>query len=207
MKRAILLATVAVAFAAGASRAADLYGSPYAAPYAGPAAYPANVWTGPYIGANLGYQIGSVYNWGAEPNGIAGGVQAGYLWQSGQIVLGAEVDLQASAAEDTFAGYKFTNPWFGTIRGRFGYALNNILLYGTAGLALGQLNVEGFGGSESNLLGGWTVGAGLEVAFTQHVSVRAEYLYTDLSDTNYVLTGMNHGIESSILRFGLNYKF
>ncbi len=207
MNRAILLATAAVALAAGVARAADLYGSPYATPYAAPAGYPANVWTGPYIGANLGYQIGTVYNWDADPGGIAGGVQAGYLWQSGQIVLGGEVDLQASGAEDTFANYKFSNPWFGTVRGRVGYALNNILLYGTGGLALGQLNVEGFGGSESNLLGGWSLGAGLEVALTQHVSVRAEYLYADLSDTNYVLTGMNHGIESSILRFGLNYKF
>jgi outer membrane immunogenic protein len=207
MNRAILLATAAVALAAGVAHAADLYGSPYATPYAAPAAYPANVWTGPYIGANLGYQIGSVYNWSADPGGITGGVQGGYLWQSGQIVLGGEVDMQASGAEDTFANYKFSNPWFGTIRGRIGYALNNVLLYGTGGLALGQLNVEGFGGSESNLLGGWSLGAGLEVALTQHVSVRAEYLYTDLSDTNYVLTGLNHGIESSILRFGLNYKF
>lgn len=207
MNRAILLATVTVALAAGAARAADMYGNGYGTPYAAPAAYPANVWTGPYLGANLGYHIGSVYNFSVEPHGVVGGVQAGYLWQSGQIVLGAEVDLQASAADDTFGVYKFSNPWFGTIRGRFGYAMNNILLYGTAGLALGQLNVEGLGGSESNLLGGWAVGAGLEVALTQHVSVRAEYLYTDLSDTNYVLTGMNHGIESSILRFGLNYKF
>ncbi|MEZ5788943.1 MAG: porin family protein [Xanthobacteraceae bacterium] len=205
MNRAILLATVAMAVAVGAARAADLYGTP--SPYSVPVAYPANIWTGPYIGANLGYQIGSVYNWDVEPHGITGGIQAGYLWQSGQIVLGGEADIQASAAEETFAGYKFSNPWFGTIRGRVGYALNNVLVYATAGLALGQLHLEGFGGSESNLLGGWTAGLGLEVAFTQHVSVRAEYLYTDLSDTNYVLTGMNHGIESSILRFGLNYKF
>jgi outer membrane immunogenic protein len=207
MNRTILLATVAAVLAAGASQAADLYSSPYATPYAAPVAYPANVWTGSYIGANIGYQTGGVYNWAADPKGVVGGLQAGYLWQSGQLVLGAEVDIQASGAEDTFAGYKFSNPWFGTLRGRLGYALNNILLYGTGGLALGALDLEGFGASESNILGGWTLGAGIEVALTQHVSARAEYLYTDLSDTNYVLTGMNHGIESSILRFGLNYRF
>lgn len=207
MKRAILLATAAVALATGVSRAADLYGSPYATPYAAPVAYPANVWTGPYVGANIGYQAGAVYNWAVDPSGVAGGLQAGYLWQSGQLVIGGEVDIQASAAEDTFANYKFSNPWFGTLRGRIGYALNNVLLYGTGGLALGELEGSGYGMTESNLLGGWSLGAGIEVALTQHVSVRAEYLYTDLSDTNYVLTGMNHGIESSILRFGLNYKF
>lgn len=207
MNRAILLATAAIALAAGASQAADLYGSPYATPYAAPVAYPANVWTGPYIGANIGYQAGGVYNWAADPSGVVGGLQAGYLWQSGPLVLGGEVDIQASAAEDTFANYKFSNPWFGTLRGRIGYALNNILFYGTGGLALGTLEVSGFGASESNLLGGWTAGAGIEVALTRHVSVRAEYLYTDLSDSSYVLTNMNHGIESSIVRFGLNYKF
>ena len=32
-----------------------------------------------------------------------GGGQVGYNWQYGQFVFGAEADLQASGAEDTFA--------------------------------------------------------------------------------------------------------
>ena len=35
--------------------------------------------------------------------GIAGGIQVGYNWQSGQFVFGGETDLQLSGADDTFA--------------------------------------------------------------------------------------------------------
>lgn len=204
MKRTVLLAMIAAAFAAGATRAADLYGGPYAA---APVAYPAKTWTGPYIGANVGYQLGSVTNSGADPRGVAGGVQGGYNWQYNQLVLGGEVDIQLSDADDTFAAYKFSNLWFSTLRGRVGYAMNNILLYGTGGFALGQLRAEFLGATETHLLGGWSVGAGLEVGLTPNWSARAEYMFVNLSGTNYVLTGMNQGIESSIVRFGLNYRF
>ena len=80
-------------------------------------------------------------NSSTDPSGIAGGLQAGYNWQNGQFVFGGETDLQFSGADDTFAPWKFSNPWFGTLRARAGYAMNNILFYGTAGLAYG--GVEG----------------------------------------------------------------
>ena len=32
--------------------------------------------------------------------------------------------------------------WFGTVRGRAGFAVNNILLYGTAGVAYGQTSAD-----------------------------------------------------------------
>ena len=67
-------------------------------------------------------------NTGADPSGFLGGGQVGVNWQSGQFVDGVEGDLQASGAGDTFAGYKFSNPWFGTIRGRAGYAFDNDVL-------------------------------------------------------------------------------
>ena len=54
-------------------------------------------------------------------------------------MFGAETDIQLSSAEDRFALWKFSNPWFGTLRGRGGYAHNNLLFYGTVGLAYGTL--------------------------------------------------------------------
>jgi outer membrane immunogenic protein len=80
------------------------------------------VWSGPYVGLNLGYLSSNVGLLAARPRGISGGIQAGYNWQSGPVVFGGEADVQASAAEDTFAPFKFSNPWFGTVRGRLGYA-------------------------------------------------------------------------------------
>src|SRR5688572_27785665 len=81
-------------------------------------------WSGGYAGANFGYQWGRFTSSPLDPRGINGGVQAGYNWQTGQFVLGGEVDAQLSGAEDTFAACKFSNPWFGTARGRIGYAMN-----------------------------------------------------------------------------------
>ena len=71
-----------------------------------------------------------------------GGGQIGANWQIGTWVLGLEADIQGSGANDTFAGYKFSNPWFGTVRGRGGYAMNNVLLYITGGLAYGGGKVD-----------------------------------------------------------------
>ena len=68
------------------------------------------------------------------------GRRAGRLQrQFGQFVFGAETDLQVSGADDTFASWKFSNPWFGTLRGRAGVAMNNVMFYGTLGLAYGTL--------------------------------------------------------------------
>ena len=50
-----------------------------------------------------------------------GGVQAGYNVQYSQFVFGGETDLQVSGANDTFAPWKFSNPWFGTLRARAGW--------------------------------------------------------------------------------------
>ena len=199
MKRTIILAATVAAMAAGASRAADYYGG---APYpATPAAYIAqNTWTGPYIGANIGYQFGNTSFFNLEPSGVAGGVQGGYNWQFGEIVVGGEADFQFSGAEDTtFAAFKFSNPWFGTVRARLGYAMNNILFYAAGGLAYGKGELDFLGFSEDHILGGWSVGAGLEVGLTRNLSARAEYLFVDLSPTNYVFSNMNAGIKSSIV--------
>jgi hypothetical protein len=75
----------------------------------------------------------------APGSGIAGGLAAGFNWQNGNYVYGGEADINLSAANDTFAPWQFSNPWFGTVRGRAGVAINNVLLFGTAGLAYGEL--------------------------------------------------------------------
>ena len=122
-------------------------------------------------------------------------------------MFGVETDIQASAADDTFAPYKFSNPWFGTLRARIGYAINNVMLYGTGGLAYGDLKGEFFGLSENKTLVGWTAGAGIEYAFTQNWSAKLEYLYMDLASRTYSVTGVDNGLHSNFLRLGVNYHF
>ena len=110
-------------------------------------------------------------------------------------------------ANDTFAAYKFSNPWFGTVRGRAGYAMNNVLIYGTGGFAYGGGTVSFGAISSSQTHTGWTVGAGVEVGLTQNWSAKAEYLYLRLDDQSYVLTGLNNGFQSNLFRLGVNYRF
>jgi outer membrane immunogenic protein len=164
-------------------------------------------WAGPYLGGNIGYAWGSVDNAFAKPSGFVGGVQGGYNWQNGAWVFGLEADIQASGADDTFAPWKFSNPWFGTVRGRGGYALNNVLFYGTLGLSYGALRAETFGLSESHTSIGWTAGVGAEFGFAPNWSAKIEYLYVDLSRSNFVVTGASHGYSFGAVRAGVNYRF
>jgi outer membrane immunogenic protein len=204
MKSLFRAAAFAAALIATPAAAADLYGK---APAYAAAPFNAYNWNGFYVGVNLGYQWGKVTNWAASPGGVMGGGQAGYNWQFNQFVLGLEADLQGSAANDTFAAFKFSNPWFGTVRGRAGYAMNNVLIYLTGGLAYGGGRIEFAGISETQTHIGWTLGGGVEVGLTPNWSAKAEYLYVRLDDRSYVLTGVNNGLQSNVFRLGVNYRF
>ena len=206
MKRVLVLsAAVASSVVSAPVSAADL--PPHHRAYTVAQPYGQYSWIGPYIGANLGYQFGDATSTGLDPHGVTGGIQGGYNWQTGPWVFGVEADIQGSGADDTFAAFKFSNPWFGTLRGRIGYAFNNILLYGAGGLAIGGGDMELLGVSETNTHVGWALGLGLEVGITPNWSAKAEYLYVDLDKESYFLTGTRVGIESSVLRFGVNYRF
>jgi outer membrane immunogenic protein len=206
MKRAIfgtVLALAVISALATPTRAADLYRGPA---FAATPFNPYN-WNGAYVGVNLGYQWGKNTNWPTNPSGLMGGGQIGYNWQSGAFVFGVEADLQASGADDTFGAYKFANPWFGTLRGRAGYAMNNVLIYLTGGFAFGGGRVNFGGLTETQTHTGWTLGGGVEVGLTPNWSAKAEYLYVELSDQGYVLTGVKNGFQSNVFRLGVNYRF
>jgi outer membrane immunogenic protein len=206
MKKIIYAAGLTIAMGAGAAAAADMQAPSYyaPAPVAAPGAFS---WVGPYAGLNLGYQWGSVTHSATDPSGIFGGVQLGYNWQSGQFVYGAETDIQLSGADDTASPIQFSNPWWGTTRGRVGIAWNSFLFYGTAGLAYGGLDSKTAGISEDHTHFGWTIGTGVEVALNRAWSAKAEYLYVDLNDRSYSTTGTSNGFWSNMLRLGVNYHF
>lgn len=207
MKRLVVGAAALVAAGWTASaEAADLnYGQ--RAPYTVNQPLNAYSWAGPYLGGNIGYEWGSVDNNPSKPSGFVGGVQAGYNFQNGPWVFGIEGDIQAAGADDTFAPWKFSNPWFGTLRGRAGYAFNNVLFYGTAGLAFGELRAQTFGWTESHTTAGWTIGAGAEVGLAPNWSAKLEYLYIDLSTSQFAIRGVSNGYSASVVRAGVNYHF
>jgi outer membrane immunogenic protein len=103
------------------------------------------------------------------------------------------------------------------VRGRVGYAFDRNLIYLTGGLAYGGLNGNWWHGSTSNQ--GWTLGGGIEYAFTDNWTGRIEGLYVDLNSGNhsashtrngvlgtYTVSG-NSGSGGGIVRAAVNYKF
>lgn len=197
----LLAGLVLAAAAAAPAHAADL-AYPAPAAYAAPA--PVFSWTGFYVGGNAGYGWGTA-DYSDDTDGFLGGVQAGYNWQVGQVVFGLETDIQASNIESP----NFTLDYFGTIRARLGFAMDQFLVYGTGGFAYGSGSYEVLGLTNSQTQTGWTIGAGGEYAFAPNWSARVEYLYVDLGSQNFdTITGpVDVGTDANIVRLGVNYRF
>ncbi|WP_424362887.1 outer membrane protein [Methylocystis parvus] len=159
------------------------------------------------LGPNLA-PTGAVWAAGSpNANGVIGGVQVGYNYQfpGTRFVVGVETDFMGAGLNGatTVVGspvagtnifpfihtYQELN-WFGTVRGRVGYAiLPTLLIFGTGGFAYGHVSnnyvvgyTNGFldGAWNSGVRTGWAAGGGLEWAFMPNLSIRAEYLYVDL---------------------------
>lgn len=208
------------AFAGGTAAAADL--QPRYQPVPRAAIYnPIYNWTGFYLGINGGGGWGRSQWDGVDKFDLSGGLiggTIGYNWQFGQAVVGIEGDIGWSGIRGSTtvlcpAGCETRNHWLATARGRVGYSFDRFLPYLTAGLAFGDINATtpGFPGG-SITTAGWTVGGGLEFGIVPNVSVKAEYLYVDLSNFN---CGFNCGLAANgdvsfyanIFRAGLNVRF
>jgi outer membrane immunogenic protein len=207
----ILLASVALLGFAGAASAADL---PVRAAPPAPiiASVPVFTWTGFYVGVNAGYgwntndsiTVGGVRFDLDDEGGFVGGAQAGYNYQIGSFVVGLEGDIQYAdfGGDDRFdfdrdgiADDDFNNSdWFGTVRARAGVAFDRALIYATGGFAFADDAT------------GWTVGGGLEYAFTNNLSAKVEGLYVNLDqDDNFL--GIDNDAEFGVVRAGLNFRF
>jgi len=140
--------------------------------------------------------------YGSTTAAVTGGGQAGYNWQFNNVVLGVEGDIKGGGLSTTTSvppgglanfpagsSFRASSDWDASIRGRLGYAWNQFLLYGTGGVAFGNVNLKanfapgagtpGTTSSSSTTLIGPTYGGGVEYAVNPNVSVGAEYRYTD----------------------------
>jgi outer membrane immunogenic protein len=160
-------------------------------------------------------------------------------------VVGVEADInyldRGNNGDYTVVGtngntYSFhhgdSNNWFGTVRGRVGIAFDRFLPYFTGGWAFGgkqggvsgtyiatgttgtgtALVGNGNGGSSS----GWTLGGGVEYAFSNNMSFKVEYLHVSLGDNNRALYVTNGGTDFfsfknenkfDVVRAGVNWRF
>jgi outer membrane immunogenic protein len=193
-----------------------------------------------------GFPSGNLYP-NLKPNGVFGGLQVGYDRQLGSWVIGAVADIQAA---DFKASRTVATPtstccnvdeslsakinWFGTVRGKVGFAANDWLFYGTGGLAYGEAKSTlglsctpggvgcagatiGFAGSQSETKVGWSAGAGISKAFGNW-NVGVEYLHIDLGRSSVTATSTTGFFTATTVtasqrfieemaRVTVNYKF
>lgn len=193
-----------------------------------------------YWGAGLTPQLNTQGD-STTPTGIVAGGQLGYNFQSGPIVYGLEADFDytgfSATRDNTFVlvapniiHEEMSSHWLATVRGRLGVVptqLSNLMIYGTGGLAIGQVRYfsqenhtivpETNTIDVSKIRTGWAAGVGAEYAIDPRWIARLEYLHVDLgTETD---TGVNSppapssditrsiSYKSDIIRVGLNYMF
>ena len=222
MKKVLLASACLFALAAPAS-AADLAARPYTKAPVAPLASVYN-WTGFYLGIVGGGAWEASSGDPKMQGGFVGGT-AGYNWQTGNVVFGLEADaawadVSASAAGTVFvagvggvpASLTSRTDAMGTVRGRIGWAINNVLLYGTGGYAWIDnkltATLGGLSASDSKFHSGWTVGAGVEAFFAPQWSVKGEYLYRSLDGETYFSGTVPTGtLNLHTVQVGVNYHF
>jgi outer membrane immunogenic protein len=154
-----------------------------------------------------------------DTSGIMGGGYTGFNFEiAPSWVLGIEGDFSFTDLDKTVP---CNNPafncnsgadWTASLRGRVGYAFDRVMIYGTGGVAWldynGFTSLPGVKFKDSETLTGWTVGGGLEWAFTDNLIGRAEYFYAD-----YGKATMQYDVPypidptTNVVRVGLAWKF
>lgn len=211
MRKSLIASVAAIALAAGwtvQASAADL-------PMFEPAPPPPLLftWTGFYVGGHLGYGEGNfsgrfhpglpgqdpgeknLFFSSVDPNGILGGIQAGYNWQAGAFVLGLEGDVSFLDWDDRVTNAR--GDWIeadvgllASVRGRLGVAFDRVHIYGTGGIAFSDAKVRAYDidtdtrGSAKVDNVGWVAGGGAEFMITESISLRAEGLYYSFRDSS-----------------------
>ncbi|WP_431322647.1 outer membrane protein [Rhizobium sp. YTU87027] len=172
-------------------------------------------WTGPYAGLRGG--IGFLNSDFSVPGASSsddfnGGLVGGFLganYQMDSIVIGIEGDLSYTwnkkdltvLGTPTEAGTDVS----GSVVGRVGYAVDRALIFATAGWAATRATVDTPAGDEDKTFNGWTVGAGLDYAFTDNLFGRAEYRYNDYGNED--IQGANVDLDEQVVSAGIGVKF
>jgi outer membrane immunogenic protein len=221
---------------------------------------PVYSWTGWYVGATAGaawgsfdpvtstfsvpggyFQTSSVPAVNAagvqsiKPSGFTGGIEAGYNWQTGPLVVGLEADfeylgLRGSSSNGAIypccapTGFNIATSaktdWLFTGRPRIGFANNNWLFYATGGVAVTDLHgnfnftdnnsAATASGSFSSTKVGYAVGGGVEAGLWSQWTIKAEYLFVDFgrvsTTSNNLVTPAFGAFPATVFTHSLDLK-
>ena len=177
-------------------------------------------WTGFYFGVHAG-GAGQTVDWADisltgervdnDGTGFIGGGQAGYNFQSGNVVFGVEASISGTTLDDSHRSlvspvtvrYNTDISTIATVTGRLGIVADRALFYVKGGWAGANVGISGTNTgipdsfSIDDWRNGWTVGGGVEMKVTRNVSLGLEYSYIDLGSENYT------GITATALPFAI----
>ncbi|MBF9036379.1 outer membrane beta-barrel protein [Rhodobacterales bacterium HKCCE2091] len=197
MRAYVIPAAAIAALTAGAAVAGGYEAPQTEAPVAytpAPAA-PVADWTGFYVGGQLGY--GDAEAGAVEGDGPVGGVHAGYNWDFGNFVVGAEaayndtdIELGGGGSIDDVT----------SLRLNAGYDLGNGLLpYLSVGGAQASANIGGVELEDT----GWLAGAGLAYDLGNSWVVGGDVTYHEFED--FDATGVDVDVTTVTAR--VSYRF
>jgi outer membrane immunogenic protein len=181
-----------------------------------------------------GIQAG--YNW--QTGNFVYGIEADVNFFSLKASRSVSTPYTTTPTATASIQQEVSTTWLATIRPRIGYAFDNTLIYATGGLAMTSLThsatfsdnfataVGGLAvnnafttGSVSKMTYGWTLGAGIEYAFSRSWTVKAEYLYASFGSVSFdaplqrpannlgTIITSSADLTAHILRAGVNYRF
>jgi high affinity Mn2+ porin len=230
--RAAALCSALASACAASTEAADLLGQ--VALKAPPRAAPLHEWTGLYVGGHVaygrGHARGSLSDLGPTASNdwfgsLYGGVQAGYNFVlPSRLLFGLEADItfpnfleDGGVSTHATAQSTVTDKidYIGTWRGRFGYAFDQWLVYGTGGFAWSGarfLESPGITNDQDQVLRtrtGWALGLGAEVAVAPDWTARLEYLYDHFGGVSGVFpsgTRYESAFDFHAVRLGLDRR-
>jgi outer membrane immunogenic protein len=235
MKQVVVAFVLASLVCVGRPLAAD-FPPPVAAPVPPPIYSPApsKTWNGFYLGVNGGYGL-NTSQWSLNgtptsafsPNGALAGGTLGFNYAISEVVVGLEGDFDwtgfdgsiggcAVNAAGAVAACETKSNFLGTARLRAGYQFDRVLPYVTGGGAFGNIltGLNPPASFASAVRPGWAAGVGIEYAFADNWSAKAEYTYISFGNTSCTPTancgsaaGASVALTESLLRAGLNYRF
>ena len=179
-------------------------------------------WDGPYVGVFAGWGVGEAVDTNddfgipdqtIDLSGWLLGVTAGANFSiSDGIVAGVVGDIAWSdiGGEDTNNPSTFDINWAASLRGRLGFDGGAFLPYLTAGLAVAGVDAFDDPDADSGTYVGWTVGAGVEFAVADNVSIDLLYRYSDYGSQDFDLGYADLtplALTTHTVQVGLNLSF
>lgn len=177
-------------------------------------------WDGPYIGVFGGY------GWGSADQAIADDIFTGESLDLTGWFVGLTAGVNFAVSDGVVAGIvgdiawsdisgfddvydtSVDIDWFGSLRGKLGFDGGAFLPYLTGGLAVAGATIDYDPDVDTHTHFGWTVGAGVEFAVSEQLSVDLLYRYSDYGTQTYVVDpDADVNLSTHTVQVGLNWSF